>query len=135
MKTSTGFGNQERQIEYLTLPQKKFEGELTDKDIEVYYQENKSQFQNPEKLSVEYVSLTLDDIAGGFQVTEDELKAQYEEQKAQYSTPERRKLSHILIAADMDKEDSVKAAQAKAEAVRQRLVKGEDFAKLAKENF
>ncbi len=125
--------NQERQIEYFILPPKSFMGELAEQDVEAYYQENKSQFQNPEKLSVEYLSLTLDDVAGGFQATEEELKAQYEEQKAQYGTPERRKLSHILIAADMDKEDSVKAAQAKAEQLRERLVKGEDFAKLAKE--
>lgn len=125
--------NQERQIEYFTLPPKKFDGEIADKDIEAYYQENKSQFQNPEKVSVDYLSLSLDDVAGSFQVTEDELKVQYEEQKAQYSTPEQRKVSHILFAADVDKEDSLKAAQAKAEAVRQRLAKGEDFAKIAKE--
>jgi peptidyl-prolyl cis-trans isomerase D len=125
--------NQERQIEYFTLPLKTPAGEVADKDIESYYQENKSQFQNPEKVSVEYLSLTLDDVSGSFQATEDELKALYEEQKAQYGTPERRKLSHILISADVDKEESLKAAQAKAEQIRQRLGKGEDFAKLAKE--
>jgi peptidyl-prolyl cis-trans isomerase D len=125
--------NQERQIEYFTLPPKKFDGEIADKDIEAYYQSNKAQFQNPEKVSVDYLSLSLDDVASGVQVTEDELKAQYEEQKAQYGTPEQRKVSHILFAADASKEDALKAAQAKAEAVRQRLAKGEDFAAVAKE--
>lgn len=125
--------NQERQIEYFTLPLKVPEEAVADKDIEAYYQANKSQFQNPEKLSVEYLSLTLDDVSKGFQAAEDELKALYEEQKAQYGTPERRKVSHILIGADVDKEESLKAAQAKAEQIRQRLGKGEDFAKLAKE--
>lgn len=125
--------NQERQVDYFTIPLKAFEGEISEQDIEAYYQQNKAQFQNPEKVSVEYVSLTLDDVAGGLQVGDDELKAQYEEQKAQYGTPERRKASHILIAAEVDKEESAKAALAKAEAVRQRLAKGEDFGKLAKE--
>ena len=125
--------NQERSIEYFTLPLKKYEGDIPDKEVEAYYLENKSQFQNPEKVSVEYLSLTLDDVAGGFQVTEEELKTQYEEQKAQFVTPERRKVSHVLISADMDKDDTVKAAQAKAEQLRERLVKGEDFAKIAKE--
>jgi len=125
--------NQERQIEYLTLPLKNYDGDIADKDIEAYYNGNKSQFQTPEKLSVDYLAVSLDDVAGGFQVTEDELKAQYEEQKAQFGTPEKRKVSHILIGADMDKEGEAKAALAKAEALRQRLDKSEDFAKLAKE--
>jgi peptidyl-prolyl cis-trans isomerase D len=126
--------NQERQIDYFTIPlAKTAEGEVSDKAIESYYQAHKSDFQNPEKLSVEYVSLSLDDVSGEFQATEDELKALYEEQKSQYGTPERKKFSHILISADMDKEDAVKAALAKVEQIRQRLEKGEDFAKVAKE--
>lgn len=125
--------NQERKIEYFILPLKKYEGDIPDKDVEAYYQDNKIQFQNPEKVSVEYLSLALDDVSKDVQVTEEELKAQYEEQKAQFGTPERRKVSHVLISADTDKDDAVKAAQAKAEQLRERLVKGEDFSKIAKE--
>ena len=77
---------------------------------------------------------TAIDISGDFKPTEEELKNLYEEQKAQYGTPEQRKVSHILIAADMDKEDEAKAAQTKAEALRARLSKGEDFSALAKES-
>ncbi|MFZ4699091.1 MAG: SurA N-terminal domain-containing protein [Candidatus Methylumidiphilus sp.] len=128
------FRNQERQIEYFTIPLKKADGEILDKDIEAYYQANKSLFQNPEMVSVEYISLSIDDVSGDFQPTEEELKTLYEEQKAQYGTPEQRNVSHILIAADMDKEDNAKAALGKAEGLRQRLSKGEDFSKLAKEN-
>ena len=128
------FRNQERLIEYFTIPLKKANGGVQDKDIEAYYQANKSQFQNPEKISVDYISLTIDDVAGDFKPTEEELKSLYEEQKAQFGNPEQRKLSHILIAADMDKETEAKAALAKAEGLRQRATGGEDFAKLAKEN-
>ena len=128
------FRNQERLIEYFTIPLKKANGGVQDKDIEAYYQANKSQFQNPEKISVDYISLTIDDVAGDFKPTEEELKSLYEEQKAQFGNPEQRKVSHILIAADMDKETEAKAALAKAEGLRQRATGGEDFAKLAKEN-
>jgi peptidyl-prolyl cis-trans isomerase D len=128
------FRNQERQIEYFTIPLKKADAEIMDKDIQAYYQENISQFQNPEKVSVEYVSLGIDDVSGDFKPTEEDLKTLYEEQKAQYGAPEQRKASHILIAADMDKEEESKAALAKAEKLRQRLAGGEDFSKLAKEN-
>ena len=118
----------------MTIPVKKTEAAVKDKDIDAYYQENKSQFQNPEKVSVDYVTLSIDDVSADFHPTEDELKSLYEEQKAQYGTPEQRKVSHILIAADMDKEDEAKAAMTKADALRERLSKGEDFAKLAKDN-
>ena len=82
---------------------------------------------------MEYLSLSLDEVGHDFHPTEEELKNQYEEQKAQFGAPEQRRVSHILIGAEMDKEDSVKAAESKAEQLRQRLAKGEDFAKLAKE--
>ncbi len=126
--------NQERLIDYVTVPVKKSAEVASDPEIESYYQAHKAEFQNPEKLSVEYVSLSIDNVSGEFQPTEDELKSLYEEQKAQYGTPEQRRLSHILITADMD--DAAKAAEAlaKATALRERLVKGEDFAKLAKDN-
>ncbi|MDD5036746.1 MAG: SurA N-terminal domain-containing protein [Methylococcaceae bacterium] len=125
--------NQERLIEYLALPPQKLEGDVQDKDIEAYYQENKKQFQNPERVAVEYLGISLDEVAATLQASEEDLRNQYEEQKAQYTVAERRKVSHILISAEMDKEDSVKAAQAKAEQVRDRIGKGEDFGKLAAE--
>lgn len=126
--------NQERLIDYFTLPLRPSTLPVADADIETYYQAHKDEFQNPEKVSVEYLSLSIDDVSGNFQATEEDLKSLYEEQKAQFGTPERRKVSQILIAAETDKEESIKAAQAKAEALRQRLVQGEDFARLAKDS-
>lgn len=128
------FRNQERQIEYFAIPLTKVNVEVQDKDVEAYYQANKSQFQNPEKISVEYITLGIDDVSGDFKPTEEELKSLYEEQKAQFSTPEKRRVSHILVSADMEKDGEAKAALAKAEALQVRLSKGEDFGKLAKEN-
>ncbi|MFM8333820.1 MAG: SurA N-terminal domain-containing protein [Candidatus Methylumidiphilus sp.] len=125
--------NQERVIEYFKIAPKATEGEIADKDIEAYYQENKSLFQNAEKISVDYLGLTLDEVSSSFHATDDELKAQYEEQKAQFGAPERRKVSHILVAGDMENEESAKAVLAKAEQIRARIGKGEDFAKLARE--
>ena len=125
--------NQQRQIEYLTVPVKKYDGKISDQDIEAYYQENLSAFQNPEKIAVEYLSINLEDIANKVQAGEEELKNAYEEQKGQYSTPERRKVSHILVTIETDKDGADQAALAKAAQLRERLMKGEDFSKLAKE--
>ena len=125
--------NEQRQIEYFTVPSKKFEGEISEKDVEAYYQENLTAFQNPEKVSVEYLSISLEDIAKTIHPTEEELKSLYDEQKSQYRTTERRKVSHILIAVESDKEEADKAALTKATQLRERLVKGEDFSVVVKE--
>jgi len=126
--------NQQREIEYFTLPLKKFDGEISDQDIEAYYQENLVALQNPERIAIEYLSISLEDVANTVQPAEEELKSLYEDQKAQYSTAERRKLSHILVAIESDKEEADKAAQVKAAQLRERLVIGEDFSQVARES-
>jgi len=125
--------NQERQIEYLTVPYKKYEGEISPSEIQAYYDQNPGEFQNPEKVSVQYLALSMDQIANTMEPTEEEVRNLYEEQKNQLATAERRKVSHILITTDADKPDADKGALEKIQQIRARLLKGEDFAKLAKE--
>ncbi|WP_045225804.1 SurA N-terminal domain-containing protein [Methyloterricola oryzae] len=125
--------NQERSIEYLTLPVVKFEGEIPQQEIAAYYEQNPAEFQTPEKVSVQYLLLSLEQIASTMEPGEDEIKALYEEQKSQLTTPERRKVSHILITTDSEHPEDDPKALEKAQQIRQRLAKGEDFAKVAKE--
>ena len=125
--------NQERQIEYVVIPKKVATGIPGDAEVEAYYKEHATEFQTPEKLAVTYVLLDRNQVAAGIKLTEEDLKAQYEEQLANYTTPERRRLSHILVAAEGDKPDQLAAAEKKIGEIKQRLDKGEDFAKLAKE--
>ena len=127
------FRNQERQIEYLTIPKRSAGSTVSDQAAEAYFKEHAGEYQNPEKVSVSYVVLDRNQIAAGIKTTEEELKALYEEQIAQFTTPERRRLSHILIAVNGDKPEADSEALKKAEMVRERLLKGEDFAKVAKE--
>jgi peptidyl-prolyl cis-trans isomerase D len=69
-------------------------------------------------MAVEYIELTLDDIAKTIEVTDEKLKAFYDEQAAQYSTPERRKISHILFEINDNQDEKTaleKATQAKVQ--------------------
>lgn len=125
--------NQERDLVYATIPLKPSTKTFPDAEIEAYYREHLPDFSNPEKVSIEYVNLSLDDIAKTVEVTEQDLRTFYEEQKANFGTPERRKLSHILIPVDTAKPESDQAALEKIDAIRERLNKGEDFATVAKE--
>lgn len=120
--------NQTRDVEYVTVPVTATNDALSDSDIHTYYQAHQTQYQLPEQMSIEYIELTLEEIAKTVEVTDDKLKAFYDEQAAQYSTPERRKISHILFAINDSQDEKTaleKATQARA------LLATQDFASVA----
>lgn len=122
--------NQQRDIDYVTIPVTKLTEQPSAEEIAAYYQQHQDLYRTPDQVSVDYVELSLEDIAKTIKFTEDKLKAFYEEQKDQYTTQERRKISHILIAIN-DKQND-KAALEKALKAKQDLAT-KDFAALAKE--
>ena len=122
--------NQQREADYLTVPLEKTATQPNDQEIAAYYQQHQDAYKLPEQVSVEYVELSLDDIAKKVEVTDDKLKAYYDEQKGQYSTPERRKISHILFAVNAKTDD--KSALAKAVKAQEDL-KTKDFSAIAAE--
>jgi peptidyl-prolyl cis-trans isomerase D len=133
LETLMRLKNQEREIEYAEIPLTQVTRTFSDTEISSYYKTYLTEFRNPERVSVEYLALNFDEIAKDVQVSDEELTKLYEEQKASLGTPERRKISHILIAPGDGSEAALKAAQDKATGIRNRILKGEDFAKLAQE--
>ncbi|MBU1912215.1 MAG: peptidylprolyl isomerase [Candidatus Omnitrophica bacterium] len=68
-------------------------------------------------------------------VTEDQKKQEYETNKDKLNVPDEVKASHILIkAGEKATPEERQKAKEKIDALRARLMSGEDFAKLAKEN-
>jgi len=122
--------NQQRDVDYLTIAISKSIEQPSAEAISAYYQQHQDLYQTPEQASIEYVELSLEDIAKQVKVTEDKLKAFYEEQKDLYTTQERRKISHILFAIN-DKTNE-KAALEKALTAKKELT-NKDFAALAAE--
>lgn len=123
--------NQQRDVDFVTIPVASSTETPSDNAIKIYYDAHQTQYQVPEQMSVEYIELTLEDLAKTIDVTDEKVKAFYEEQKAQYSTPERRKVAHILFEIN-DKQDE-KTALEKAIKAKTDLESGKDFAVLAKE--
>lgn len=102
-------------------------------DVQKYYDENKSQFEVPERIRAEYVVLSADAILAQVTVDEREIKAWYESHKDRYQQPEERRASHILIIAKTEQEKA--KAKAKAEEVLKEIQKTPaKFADLAKQN-
>lgn len=122
--------NQQRDVDYLTIPLQAVAEQPKDEEIASYYQQHQNAYQTPEQLSIDYIELSLADMAKKVLVTDEKLKAFYEEQKEQYTTPERRKISHILFA--IDDKVSEKAAFEKAQKAKKELA-NKEFPVLAAE--
>lgn len=119
--------NQTRDFRVLTVPASAVadQVEVTDAEVEAFYEENASSFQQPEQVDAAYIALSLGSLADSTEVTDAELQAYYEE-RADDLAREERQASHILI------EDGAEASGTMA-TIQERLASGESFAALAEE--
>jgi len=90
-------------------------------ELQKYYDAHKAELIEPEKLTVEYVTLTPADVAKNVQVNDEQINTYYEKNKADYATKGEVRVAHIQLANEAD-----------AKAVADELQKGADFATLAK---
>ena len=104
--------------------------------VQAHYEANRSQFEVPEQVRVEYVAFTSDALIALEPVTQDEIKAWYDSHIDQYQDKEERQASHILFSVKPGSGDAEKAkAREKAQAVLDQLRKSaSNFAELAKKN-
>jgi peptidyl-prolyl cis-trans isomerase D len=122
-----------RDVQIVVVPAEQFASAVavTPEDVAEWYKKNEAEFRTPESVSLQFVQLTLADVAAGIEVTDDELHAYYDQVAGErYVTAERRRARHILVETGTD--DA--AALAKAESLAKRARAGEDFAELAEEN-
>lgn len=109
---------------------------IDDAAIKAYYDSHQDQFQLPEQMRVEYLVLSLDDMAKQVQVSADEAKKYFDEHKTEFGQPEERQASHILISASVAAPDAEKAAaRAKAEQLLAQVRQApQNFAELARQH-
>ncbi|SDK90889.1 peptidyl-prolyl cis-trans isomerase D [Modicisalibacter muralis] len=101
--------------------------EVTQEQLQAYYDEHQQQFQRPEQVRLEYVVLDQAKIAEQIDVDEQALRDAYAERQ---NSAEPR-VSHIM--ATFGDERSRAEAEARLQEVRDRLAAGESFAALAAE--
>jgi len=121
--------NQTRDFAALTFKANPAAVTVSEDEVKAHYEQHAKEFMTPDQVVIDYVELKKSAFFDQVKVTDEELKAQYEKEIANLA--EQRRAAHILIEVN----DKVTDAQAKARAeeIEQRLAKGEDFAKLAKE--
>jgi peptidyl-prolyl cis-trans isomerase D len=127
--------NQKRVASWLTIDaaQVKDIPEVTDADIETYYNENKEKYPKPEQVRIEYVELNADTIGKSIAIDEKEIRAYYDdpEKQKQFISEEKRNMRHILLKVDANRSDE--DAKKEAERILGELKAGGDFAELAKQ--
>lgn len=132
-----GLVNQERDIQYITIP---FQSVATQsivvpaEKIQSYYDQHKNEFMTPEQVNVEYIQLSLKELSTTINPTSAMLTNFYNENINSYTQPTKWKLKSVLIpVAAMTTKEDAEAAQKKAEDVIRQLKQGGNDAALTKE--
>ena len=129
--------NQERDVAWLRLDIDAWmEGvEVTDDEVEAYYEDNADSFMAPERVRLSYVELERERMIEQADISDDEIEAYYEEVKAQRFTEDTEfEARHILVRVDEDADDdAVSEATERAQDLYRRISDGESFAELAEE--
>lgn len=103
--------------------------------IEQEYNSNAERYKTPERVRIDYIRLDAAELAKGVHVSEEDIRKAMTESAASAAGKEERRVSHILIKLPQDAEASAeKAAMAKAQDLRAKLLVGTDFATLARKN-
>jgi peptidyl-prolyl cis-trans isomerase D len=106
---------------------------VTDQEIEDYYNANIDRYMSPEKVSVEYVDITAEDLEGGIEIDEARLSSMYDDYKRVILKNEERKASHILLQTGTSEENSAEKVMVRIRELQQKLDEGAAFEELARE--
>lgn len=91
--------NQQRDIDTYTLAVANFndKAQVTDEQIQAYYDQNKAAYMTEERVQLAYLELQRDKLAEGIQIDEATLNTWFEENADRYVKPEEYVASHILV--------------------------------------
>ena len=116
---------QEREVQLMILKNADFASKvnITDEMVKAYYEKNAANFEVPEAVKAEYVTLNAEALAAQVSVNDTEVSDFYKANAKQFTTEEQRSARHILVAvsdkaAPADKEKARAKAQALLEQIR-----------------
>ncbi|OGT43860.1 MAG: hypothetical protein A3F42_07680 [Gammaproteobacteria bacterium RIFCSPHIGHO2_12_FULL_37_34] len=129
--------NQVRDIEYINIPLQYFLLQpinISQEKIKAYYDKNQKDFMTPEQVNVEYLELSINDIAAKINPTDTILKTFYNENINSYTQPTAWKLADIIVPIQPDASPAqISYAEDKANELVQALEKGQYFATISRD--
>ena len=127
---------QTRDIQYAVLPSDAVkEGmQIPEADIKNFYDKNADLFQEPERVKLAWLHITLQRLADDVPVDDATLESWYGDNAANYTVAEQREVRQLLVPVAEDADDAVaQAAQARAEAIMGRVRAGARMAEILAE--
>lgn len=125
---------QTRDIATLVFTPQQFASQISvsDDDVNAYYQGHLPDFMTPDTVDVDYVELTVAELAqdAGLAPTDDQVAAQYTADAAAFAPTERRQVAHILLQVNDSRTEA--AGIAELTAAKEKLARGEKFDALAR---
>ena len=114
---------QSRQIRLanLSLANEIAKQEVSDEEIQAYYDAHKAEFTIPETVKVQYLDLSGAAIENNINITDVEIAQYYQDNKPQFTTQGQQRLAHIQVKTEQQ-----------AQELYQQLQNGANFADLAK---
>lgn len=118
--------NQTRDFSFVTLSADALMADIepTEEEVSRYYQQNRERFTVPEKVAVEYIDLSVSQLAEAVSIDEAQLRRQYQDNIDSFTPAIERHAAHILLE---------QPSEALLTQLQQKLDDGADFATLAKE--
>lgn len=127
---------QEREVDYVVLSPQRYldKVEVAEEDIKARYESSPEAYRTPEKVRVEYIRLSLVDVARQFEPGEEELREAYQANRDRYVS-EQRHAAHILVTVPAGTDEQAEAqAREKAADIARKAREGADFAELARQH-
>jgi len=99
---------QRREVGYAVLPVNRFfdKTNVTQEQMQAYYDKHKTEFVAPDQVQLEYVILSVADLAKNIQVSDQDINEYYQSNQKEFSSDELRRASHILITLPEDASDA-----------------------------
>ena len=126
--------SQRRELGWATLVSRDYRDgiEITNEDLQAWYEGNRERFREPEQVKLRYLTLSPQTIAETVDVSEDAIRARYEERATGSGENAARAIRHILAAVPQDADEAaVESARQEIVAARDRIRAGESFAAVA----
>ncbi|MFT6733765.1 MAG: peptidyl-prolyl cis-trans isomerase D [Polaribacter sp.] len=106
---------------------------ISDEEASEYYEANKDNYRQEEKITLDYIELSVEALLKAVTINDGELTTYYEENMDRYKSEESKSVSHILIASGEDTSArDIKIQETKINELKAKLDAGEDFSALAK---
>mgnify|MGYP001274927778 FL=1 len=133
LDSSIKLANQERDISFLRIPFKSFQENISinQEDLEEIYNNNLSDYVNPEQVKVSYIELNPQKLEELIEISPEEINLEYQDYLNEFDSAIRKSVSHIML--NISDFRDLDAARKEIEVIKSRLTDGDSFESLVLE--